>query len=467
MRMVVAEKGNPMIGERGRLFTFLGTGRYERVRYVFNGRSFTSDAVVEALAHIADGAGERYAEIVVFATLEAQSTNWTAELEARLRAVADSVELVTIPQGRSESELWQIFDVMTGKLAGADSTDCDITHGFRSLPLLALIVAQYGAALYGCCMRRILYGAYEAGPPAAGTADAPGPQAREGEPAGASRTVPVFDLSPFANLIDWTLAVDRFLTSSDASTLCALTQQEIKPVLAMTRGEDQTAAALRRFATALEEYTASVRTCRGPELKRWERDVRVRLAEVESLTETHVRALTPVLSKLRDKLPAPPADDDARAALNAAEWCLRHDLIQQGLTILEEAATTFACILLGLDPQGYGAQPDRRRGNEAIVIVMKRLEASPGKWGEVSRTDPERTRSLTRRLRKDCAELIEVVRSIKQARNDINHSGFSDSPRSPGKLQQSLERSLAALRKIVDESPHATGERAETGDPGS
>ncbi len=435
---------------RGRLLTFLGTGRYERVRYLLEGRAWTSDWVAEALVRIAEGSGASYGEVLLFGTAEAQATNWSPEREARLREAVESVRVVTIPHGRTEAELWTIFSLITEEIQPEETIDFDITHGFRSLPLLALIVAQYGAALKGSRVNRILYGAYEAGSLPQGTPDVRHPDAEAGRSREGVRTVPVFDLSAFGNLMEWTLGIDRFLTSSDAGTLCRLTQQEIKPVLVLTKGRDQTASALRGFVRALDGYTSAVRTCRGRDLLQWEHEVRERLAEVEGLTRTHVPALTPLLGKLRTKLPGAHAEDDTLAALNAAEWCWRHDLVQQGLTILEEAATTFGCTLLGLDPRGQGKRQERRIGGEAIVIAMKGFESKESRWGEMSRKDPERTRALVTHIKASCPQLLPLVANIKQARNDINHSGFSESRQSPEKLRKALETSLKTFQGVVD-----------------
>ena len=44
------------------------------------------------------------------------------------------------------------------------------------------------------------------------------------------RNAPIFDLTPFIDLFDWTLAIDRYLATGDASLVENLTSSEVKKI---------------------------------------------------------------------------------------------------------------------------------------------------------------------------------------------------------------------------------------------
>jgi CRISPR-associated DxTHG motif protein len=43
---------------------------------------------------------------------------------------------VDIPEGRSEQELWEIFDRVASAVDEGDTILLDITHAFRSIPMI-------------------------------------------------------------------------------------------------------------------------------------------------------------------------------------------------------------------------------------------------------------------------------------------------------------------------------------------
>ena len=108
-----------------------------------------------------------------------------------------------IPNGKSTAELWQIFDVYADAVDDRDEIILDITHGFRSLPVLALPAIAYLQQVKNAVFKHILYGAFEA-------------QNKK------KNETPIFDLTPFVSLLDWTNAVNVFQHSGDARPLAKL-----------------------------------------------------------------------------------------------------------------------------------------------------------------------------------------------------------------------------------------------------
>lgn len=108
-----------------------------------------------------------------------------------------------IESGSTTNELWKIFDVYADTVNNGDEIVLDITHGFRSLPVLALPAIAYLRQVKNVEFKHILYGAFEA---------------RNSS----KNETPIFDLTPFVELLNWTNAVNVFQHSGDAGPLAKL-----------------------------------------------------------------------------------------------------------------------------------------------------------------------------------------------------------------------------------------------------
>jgi len=162
-------------------------------------------------------------------------------------ALKDKVEIVIIPDGSSEDELWEIFDVVSNAVPKGARIILDITHGYRSQPLLLFGVVAYSGRTKHTILERIVYGALEAG---------------KERPDGLIHA-PVFDLTVLADLLEWLHAVDTFAIRSDASKLADLliTAQDRQWAVSRAEGEGLPKK-LKTMARRLEEFSDSVRLLR-------------------------------------------------------------------------------------------------------------------------------------------------------------------------------------------------------------
>ncbi|HWP34534.1 MAG TPA: TM1812 family CRISPR-associated protein [Thermodesulfobacteriota bacterium] len=147
----------------GVLLTTLGTGAYGRVRWRLEGGSRDGRPVEHetAYAPVATAAlvgGCTEARVLV--TAEARAAHWETccrELEA-LGLAAQPVE---IPPGRTEEEIWAIFERVLDAAAGAREITLDVTHAFRHLAFVLFGSTNYLAALRGTRVAGVYYGAYD------------------------------------------------------------------------------------------------------------------------------------------------------------------------------------------------------------------------------------------------------------------------------------------------------------------
>ncbi|MDR7416049.1 MAG: TIGR02221 family CRISPR-associated protein, partial [Armatimonadota bacterium] len=181
------------------LLTFLGTGRYETVTYTWEGKA----AQPTHLFPLAADALFAPEKVVVFLTSQARQHENFRDLQSRLR---EKLQPVSIPEGRSQDELWEIFGQVANAVKDGETVILDITHAFRSIPLIVFNVAAYLRRTKNVTIEHILYGAFEAREP---FRMPPQPEDR----------VPVFDLAPLLELLDWTSGAEALLKRGDAGLI--------------------------------------------------------------------------------------------------------------------------------------------------------------------------------------------------------------------------------------------------------
>jgi hypothetical protein len=124
--------------------------------------------------------------------------------------------------------------------------------------MLALVALHYAKVLKRVRLSGIYYGAFEV----------LGSQKEVEQMPLEKRLAPVFDLTPFDNLLDWTVAIGVFLRSGDASLATQLAQHQAKTVLREKKGADQDAQHLKNVARHLSIFSKDMATCRGLKITR-------------------------------------------------------------------------------------------------------------------------------------------------------------------------------------------------------
>ena len=90
---------------------------------------------------------------------------------------------VEIPYGKSQEEFWEMFRKVYSIDVEGKELYIDITHGFRSIPLMTTTMVSLFTKVKGAHIKGVYYGIYEA-------------KSEDG-------TVPIIDLLPFIELNEW------------------------------------------------------------------------------------------------------------------------------------------------------------------------------------------------------------------------------------------------------------------------
>jgi CRISPR-associated Csx2 family protein len=440
--------------------SFLGTTDYEICTY-YDEHSPTSDGqklsvknvrfVQEATIRLNCLDWSETDRILIFTTTEAERKNWlddghtdreTGEklkregLRSRLKAMNPpaAVNNISVPDGQSEDEIWEIFNAVFEAIRPADQVVFDITHAFRSIPMLAIVVLNYAKVLKNVKLQRICYGAMEA----LGAIH----EVRQMSPE--ARLVPIFDLSAFDTLLEWSVGVDRFIQGGDARKIKALAKESLVPVIKEKGAHQQTALSLKKLSERLNRFTQVMSTCRGLQITP---TIEALKSALNTITDTDlVRPFSPLVAKLRE-LTDRFSDDDALNGVRAARWCHEHNMVQQGYTILQETLVSHLLRMFGRNPVD---EKIRSIVTSAVSIVEKNIPQP--KWKGAAGQNPDLTGQLVDYLAKN-RELARVISGLGEKRNDLNHAGLRQHAISdPESFSKDLEAKIDALEEYLVEA---------------
>lgn len=396
--------------------SFLGTNRYQECIYYYDEQFMPPIRFVqEATLRLFCRQWQETDRILIFTTRLAFEKNWQDNGHSDGRkglgqciqdlGLRAEVLRIDIPDGHSEEEIWQIFSAVFNSLSQGDEVVFDITHAFRSIPMLAVVVLNYAKVLKNIGLQGIFYGAFE---------KLGQPREVEVMPV-EDRKVPILNLTAFDQLLDWTLAVDRFLGAGDAKAVCALARKSVMPILKESKGGDAAAAAIRKLADSIENYSRNLATCRTPEVSQSVVDLREKLEK-----SWHVDMVKPLFHLFEpiEKQVREFKGDIVGDGIQAARWCLECNLIQQGVTILFETLITYLLYRVGAD---YLDRALRNAASSAVQLYNQKKPES--EWTG----DAALHAGITKKIIEVCDKNTEVAKlldRLNKVRNDINHAGY-------------------------------------------
>jgi CRISPR-associated protein Csx16 len=397
--------------KRKRLVSFLGTGRYEPTRHRFPDESMGTETkyFCRAIAEFV-----RADEIAVVATTEAEAAHGE-ELCRELRSAnLPAPSFQPIPKGESELELWRQFEVIKHLLRPPAGTEVvlDVTHAFRSQPFFTAAVAAFVRAVdREPAALRIFYAAFEAR-----TED----------------TTPVWELTPFIELVDWAQSMMLFLRTGRSTDVAEPTiglGRELARRWAKKKEGEQ--PRLEKLGKALRDFGANLETVRtGDLLLPGAAGSAASLSAALQEAKESAAAIPPladVLNRLQSEMIDPllgAFDHLASDAGHRALAGLARLYIEMGRWAEAAAVVREGWITRYSDPGGraaFGARNPHNMNKPAVELQAR--EATETRW----RNSEE-----------------DVTKTIGDIRNDIEHAGFKWQPKPAHSLQTSI-------RKLVED----------------
>lgn len=389
-----------------KLITSIGTSSYSEAIYRLNP---SSPDIRTVYFPVAVAQWFKPQSVHVLLTNTAQNhANWqNCKTELQQYLPEEHIHEVPIPDGKNEGELWQIFEAITNAVDENDELIIDITHGFRSLPMLTLLAIAYLRQVKGVELQAILYGAYEA---------------RDQD-----AIVPVFDLTPFVSLLDWLTAAKMFMATGNGSELADLMRRA--QAEAYKTNQPQPPKQLIRVSDAVRAVSENLLTNRAPEIPPAVRELMKALDDAQ--TQQEIRQWLPPLVPLLDQVKAsyaPFAEDTLEAQARLIEWYARHGHAVHAITLAREWLVSYEMEQSGGDKMDVG---QREQASEAL--------------NERARTN-------------DSSPVVQAWRELSGLRNDIAHCGFRESSAKAKTLQAAAEKAYRDIRAILMATRGSSGQ---------
>ncbi len=358
-------------------------------------------------------------------------------------AIGDRLSLVRIPDGKTEEELWDVFERLCAAVPHEAQVTLDVTHGFRSLPLLFYGVLAYLGRSSGVHLERIVYGAFDA---------------RETGPDGVTRA-PVFDITVLADLQEWLHAVDAFQVRSDAERLAGLLQRaHRRPWLARASDDSPVPRRLQKMAGNLREFSRSLRLTRALDALEQAAKVQELVREVEDEAATWAKPFSHILASVASEIECIAMDKPRALSVEALRRQLalvRHyvtkDLTVQAVLLAREWLVNWLAWRCG---ETNWLDRDRRRRLEGALWSASRRhkQADPmdDEPEEMAKCPPEPPDWYT--ALPGMEEAAGLWEDLILVRNDVAHCGMNSGPKSARALSETAGRLLDCLERLLERS---------------
>ncbi len=398
----------------------LGTGFYDECSYFIGERSnaITTRFVQEAAIKLLCSNWDKEDMIIIYTTKKAYKENYDEGISTKksrggeemayhgLEKILKELNLKPliknepIDDGNNEEEIWKIFNAIYSNLKEDDEVYFDITHSFRYLPMLLLVLLNYSEFLKNTKLKSITYGNYELSRDNDGFA-------------------PIMDLMSLVRLKDWSLAVSNFEQFGDVKKISELCQTSLKPVLAKAKGKDLDTLSINNFSKDLPEFLKCIQTCRGNEIIKGERAIKL-FTKIENVEQTSLAPFNPIFSRLKNQVKKFSSENNVKNGFAAVAWCISNGLIQQGFTLLQETIISLVC-----ESEQIEFAIENNRNIVSAAFNIKKNNRPESEWISLCKSTDENLH-LSRKITNNhiVAMLASEFCGLTAQRNDINHAGM-------------------------------------------
>lgn len=402
--------------QRHILISFMGTGNYSEVKYVFpNGASYSSTNCTVAASKIL-----KPDKTIVFMTSKAN------EEKGQQLCKDISFQFVEIPELQSENDIWTLFEKVLEVIEESDLVSLDVTHGFRTQPLVSAMSLIYARRLKNISISGIYYGAFE-------TRDE-------------LNNVNVYDISNLLYIVDWSLALSNFIEFgsfksvsvllSDIQRFCHTQNLETKPVKADRAGKDLSyiseAIGISDIRKTFEHSNSLLKNSEA--------------LRAETKAIGSFKPLSKFIDNIENEIRKSScnstdfsSEQSLLSQMNIVEWCFKTSRYQQGITILRELLISFACNIQKVNS-------DDLKMREDIGYVLS---------SHIKKDDRKEYKSvnanydLIRSFLDNNKDAVKVWDQTIQFRNGMNHAFMGKQPLKLTTLNLDLNTLLNLVRQVV------------------
>ena len=365
-------------------------------------------------------------KVLVFATKRVAVHNNCQELQRRMGTL---LKLIEIPEGKNEAELWEIFSIVAAKVPPQSEIVIDVTHAFRSLPLIVFNVASYLRRVKNVKVERIVYANYEAH-----------------DPSYQPPRAPVIDLTSMLDLQDWLHGIDAFWRRGEADELAeslSRTQGRIWKTAPPNVESTNLPRELNYTAVQLKNFSEALRLLRPLEIFQ----ASVKLNDLlETVQEEAGRWTKPFADVLHDiskeinplhvEQPAILNSVHLKAQVMLIHYYLKKDLVIQAVLLAREWLVSF--LIWRQEGQDRWREHGKRLSiekelNQAAALQRGKKTSLPAWYNKF----PE------------SKELASLWNEMIGLRNDVAHCAMNIQTRSASTIRSSIQKIIVRLENLI------------------
>ena len=435
----------------------LGAGMYESCKYTASSFCSTETRFVQqaSLEYLNAQQWPEDSRAFFLITDKARTANWDVEGEQRfnnqrntyvpylgLQKILESSHLpfsfegVSIPDGKDETEMWKIFETTYRLLNDGDELYFELTHSFRYLPMLMLVLGNYAKFVKKASVCSITYGNYEARNVSTNEA-------------------PIVNLLPLSSLQDWTFATADFLKNGYADRLVELANRGLNPLMRFDETRTDDTKRLKSFVNNLKSFSLDIQTCRGLNIIEAS-TIKMIKADINSLNKIVIPQLKPVLQQVSESVASFDDSGSVMNALKAAQWCFNNQLYQQATTFLEEGIIGYFCLRHDID-----INDNNKRDLVTSAFSIKGQGIPEEKWRVKDDWKQLLCEIVNDELLSDSG-IVNTFNSIAQLRNDYNHCGMRKSVLKPNTIKDNISSYLHSINLLLTPSNNIAGKDKES-----
>ena len=413
----------------------LGTGSYKECIYALGDTQYDKTRFIQKATLQMLDVKEQWTEddhIYIVMTDGSQEKNWETRTEDGVTIIglddtlkdmqlSTPIDTIKIPDGNNEDEIWQIFsniyNILDKQEDGAELY-FDLTHGFRYLPMLVLVLGNYAKFLKNTIVKSITYGTYESRDKVTNIA-------------------PIINITPLAALQDWTNAAADYLEHGDATKLKNCADKPLITIARETKGQDQDATTLIKLSKQLYEFSNLISFNRGDEIIIGKQSEQIK-ALLEKADAEYIRPMGPLFKQIaksvRNFNP-----DSPENMIEASRLCLDHSDFQASITLLQEGIVSMLCRKFHLDVKDKGDREIATQALNKLGLELQNKEYRP--------LSPYKETIIKRIIDSGIisSELANQWNKITEDRNDFNHAGLRASYKDAETLRNNISSYLSAV----------------------
>lgn len=322
--------------------SFLGTNSYVETYYTINDKKITGYPVRFIQEALIDYQCKEWTDndkILIFYTKDSCDKNWldggqkdyTQGLQSILKNKESVVKLIVegklIPEGFSEDDIWEIFNIVYDELKEGDDVYFDVTHAFRSIPLFSVVLFNFAQFTKKINIVEINYGAFEKLGPAYLVKNMPMEE----------RVAPVVSLMNVIRLQQLTQTANEFMNYGKLNTVSQIlktTQNALETTTKAQRRIKDTLITLQKNITLFEQQISS---CQLDALRQAS-TISIINSDLIKVLNSNVlnQAEKVVFEKIQTKISKFDSQPSNENIERAIEWALEYNMLQQVYTLARE-----------------------------------------------------------------------------------------------------------------------------------